>query len=192
VTQSGGETVSLTHVPDRLSAISVAINEALEASDVTVVTGGMSVGHHDHVRAALRDAGVNMAFEGVAMRPGKPAAFGTKGRKLAFGLPGNPVSSLVTFVLLVRPALLALAGDSPQHDRILATIDHDVSRTPHTVRVIRCELALGEDGWHARGVGPQSPHTLTSMLGADAFALVPAGGGVLPAGDRVTVELVRP
>ena len=124
------------------------------------------------------------------MRPGKPFWFGTRGRTLVFGLPGNPVSSLVSFILLVRPALLALAGEAPTRRRTLATLDAECERTPGRLHAVRCRLELRADGWHASPTGLQESHVLTSMLGADALALIPAGTGAVAPGESVTVELL--
>ena len=108
--------VSVEHARDDLSVVTAAVATALEA-DVAVVTGGMSVGVHDHVGDAMRELGVENRFHGVALRPGKPTSFGTRGGTLVFGLPGNPVSSLITFLLFARPALQALAGELPRRAR---------------------------------------------------------------------------
>ncbi len=87
---------------------------------MVIVSGGVSVGPHDHVKDALRELGVEEHFWGVLLRPGKPTWFGTRNGTLAFGLPGNPVSAMVTFQLFARPALAALQGAAPDiraHDR---------------------------------------------------------------------------
>jgi molybdopterin molybdotransferase len=189
VVAAGGETIGLAHAVDDRRLLRDALAAALEA-DVTVITGGMSVGEHDHVDEVLRELGVSRHLAGVALRPGKPFWFGTRGRTLVFGLPGNPVSSLVSFVLLVRPALLALAGEAPGRRRTTATLEVDCKRTPGRLHAVRCRLALHADGWHATATGPQESHVLTSMLGADALALIPAGSGTVAAGESVTVELL--
>jgi molybdopterin molybdotransferase len=150
----------------------------------------MSVGVHDHVREALDGLGVTSHFAGVALKPGKPTSFGSRGETLVFGLPGNPVSSLMTFQLFARPALLALAGETPQRARTTATLDEDVELTTARMHAARCRIVLEADGWHATTTGPQSSHILSSMLGADAIALIAAGEGVLRAGAQVTVELI--
>jgi molybdopterin molybdotransferase len=189
VERAGGRTVSVAHARDDPALIRSAIATALEA-DVTVITGGMSVGRHDHVSDVLESLGVTRRFAGVALKPGKPVSFGTRGETLVFGLPGNPVSSLVTFLLFARPALQALAGESPQRVRTVATLDEDCEREASRVQAVRCRLELRPDGWHAMTTGPQSSHILTSLLGADAFAIVPAGVGLVAAGEQVLVELL--
>src|SRR5258708_14710208 len=106
---TGGGVERLPRVGDDETATRAAIEQGL-TSDVLVTTGGVSVGVHDLVRATEAELGVEEIFWRVAMQPGKPVAFGVRGRTLVFGLPGNPVSSLVGFELFVRPALLALQG----------------------------------------------------------------------------------
>jgi len=187
---AGGVTVSVAHAHDDHAVIRDAIAAALDAADVVAITGGMSVGAHDHVGAALAELGVQIHFDSVALRPGKPTSFGSRGRTLVFGLPGNPVSSFVTFVLFARPALLALAGSAPERVRTKAALAEPCERLATRMQAVRCRLELREDGWRAHATGPQSSHILTSMVGADAFALIPAGDGAAPAGERVTVELL--
>jgi molybdopterin molybdotransferase len=155
------------------------------------VSGGVSVGEHDHVKPALAELGVVELFWGVRLKPGKPTWFGTAGDRLVFGLPGNPVSAIVTFVLFARPALRAMAGGDP--DAVLATavLDAPLPRNAGRTQAVRCRLAVRDDGWHAEPTKEQGSHVLTSMLGADALARVPEGDGELAAGERVTVELLR-
>ena len=106
---AGADVRPISHVADDAEAHRLALAQGLEA-DVLVSSGGVSVGPHDLVRTTLTELGVEEDFWGVAVRPGKPVAFGVRGRTLVFGLPGNPVSALVAVVLFVRPALLAAPG----------------------------------------------------------------------------------
>jgi molybdopterin molybdotransferase len=162
-----------------------------------VICGGVSVGEHDHVKQALEALGAEEDFWGVALRPGRPSWFGVheggppEGGALVFGLPGNPVSAYVTFVLFVRPALRALAGAPESIDRARATLAADVPRLPKRDQAVRCGLELTDSGWSAIPTGPQGSHVLTSMLGADALAVVAAGPGAALAGAPVEVELLR-
>ncbi|HEV2769824.1 MAG TPA: molybdopterin-binding protein, partial [Solirubrobacteraceae bacterium] len=175
-----------TYVPDDARATRDAVEAALEEADVVVVSGGVSVGPHDHVKGALGALGVHECFWGVALRPGKPTWFGTREATLVFGLPGNPVSAMVTFLLFVRLALLAQQGAPPHARRTGARLSETLERLPgrdHAVRV-----RLDAEG-RATPTGPQGSHQLTSMLHANGLALVPAGEGELPAGTEVTVEL---
>jgi molybdopterin molybdotransferase len=127
----------------------------------------------------------------VALKPGKPTWFGTRGQTLVFGLPGNPVSAMVTFHLFARPALRALAGGDPSDSRATAVLDTPVQRNPVRDQVLRCRLSARDDGWHVEPTKAQESHVLTSMLDAGAFALVVAGEGEVAAGERIPVELIR-
>jgi molybdopterin molybdotransferase len=190
IERAGGVTVSVEHARDDPAATRQAIGAALGAADVVVITGGMSVGRHDHVGDALEELGVQNHFAGVALRPGKPASFGSRGATLVFGLPGNPVSSMMTFLLFARPALLALAGEPTARTRTTALLGSAIARSPARMHAVRCRLDLRPDGWHAVPTGPQASHILTSMLDADAFALIGPGEAEVPAGERVEVELL--
>jgi molybdopterin molybdotransferase len=185
-------------VPDDAEATEESLRRAL-ASDVTVVCGGVSVGEHDHVRPALERLGVEQVFWGVALRPGKPTWFGVAprnpaagpGRALVFGLPGNPVSSMVTFLLFARPAIRAMLGAAPESTRAAtAILDADYAKQPGRAHLVRVRLELADDGWHATPTGDQGSHVLTSMLGADALAILPSDAGDVAAGERVAIELL--
>jgi len=188
--RAGAEVISREVVRDNLEATSAALAAALDRADVVCVSGGVSVGPHDHVKPALLSLGVEENFWGVALKPGKPTWFGTRGDTLVFGLPGNPVSAMVTFHLFVRPALRALAGGDPGDARTTGVLDGAVERNPVRDQVLRCRLTAQEDGWHVQPTKAQESHVLTSMVGAGAYALVVAGEGEVPAGERVPIELV--
>jgi molybdopterin molybdotransferase len=190
VAAAGAELVARETVADSAEGTHAALGRALSGADVVIASGGVSVGPHDHVKGALRELGVEERFWGVALRPGKPTWFGTRADVLAFGLPGNPVSALVTFELFVRPALAALQGADPSTPRASATLDEPVARNPQREQALRVALRHADDGLHALTTGEQGSHMLTSMLGADALAMVPAGDGELGAGERVEVLLL--
>jgi len=190
VKRAGGELLGPTTVPDDLQSTRAMLGEALEAADVVIVSGGVSVGPHDHVKPALRELGVEERFWGVSLRPGKPIWFGTRGGTLAFGLPGNPVSAMVTFQLFARPALAALQGAEPDARRATASLAASVPRNPQREQAIRVRLLQSENGLTAEPTGAQGSHLLTSMLGADGLARIAAGPGAVEAGERVEVELL--
>jgi molybdopterin molybdotransferase len=154
-----------------------------------IVTGGVSVGPHDHVKPALAALGVDEVFWRVALQPGKPTWFGRRGSVLVFGLPGNPVSAVVTFSLFVRPALAALQGRSEtpelEAEAALATA---VRRNPDREQAVRVRLKRQNGALVATPNGPQGSHIVTSLLGADALAFIPAGDGELEAGAAVALE----
>lgn len=184
VTRAGGEVVARLRAGDDAAATREAVARALDVADVLISTGGVSVGEHDHVKAALVDVGVQERFWRVALRPGKPTWFGTRGDQLVFGLPGNPVSALVTFLLFARPALLRLQGAPAIVPRETAVLTEAVPRHALRDELVRVTLA----GDRATPTGPQGSHVLTSMLAADGLALIPMGDGDLAAGSPVSVE----
>jgi len=198
VERSGAVLADTEIVADDAEATEAALAKAL-ASDVTIVCGGVSAGEHDHVRPALERLGAEQVFWGVALRPGKPTWFGVAprnpaggpGRHLVFGLPGNPVSAMVTFLLFARPAIRAMLGATADAGtRASAILDADYSKQPGRAHLIRVRLELADDGWHATPTGEQGSHLLTSMLGADALAVVPTDAGDVAAGERVEIELL--
>jgi molybdopterin molybdotransferase len=190
VERAGATLAGRGSVPDTPDGTREAIREALEEADVVIVSGGVSVGPHDHVKEALRELGVEEHFWGVLLRPGKPTWFGTRAGTLAFGLPGNPVSAMVTFQLFARPALAALQGAAPDAARVTAVLAHAVERNPRREEAVRVRLRHTDQGLEAETTGEQGSHMLTSMLGADGLAMIGPGEGELAAGERVEVELL--
>ncbi len=154
-------------VPDTLDATSAALQSAFSASDIVVTSGGVSVGELDFVKAAFESLGGELQFWKVAMRPGKPFVFGRLGEKFLFGLPGNPVSAFVTFLLLVRPALLRWQGamevSLPSHAAVLGESISNPGDRRHFVRV-----RVAADG-KVISAGKQASHALSSLAGADGL-----------------------
>jgi molybdopterin molybdotransferase len=181
---SGAEVVSTGGVRDDAEATRAAIERALEDADVLLLTGGVSVGPHDHVKPALSALGVEEVFWRVAMRPGKPLWFGRRGAQLVFGLPGNPVSAMVTFLLFARPALRAMQGAPGAPLRRRAVLGTPVARQRTRDEAVRVRIHDGR----VLPTGPQGSHQLHSMLGAEALAIVPRGEGEMPAGAEVEIE----
>jgi molybdopterin molybdotransferase len=189
VERAGAELIARDRVADSAEATRTALEAALEAADVVVVSGGVSVGPHDHVKVALAELEVREIFWGVSLRPGKPTWFGARDATLAFGLPGNPVSAMVTFQLFARPALAALQGGDPAATRTTAMLDRPVPRNARREQAVRVRLAAGDGGWRAEPTkDAQGSHVLTSMLGADGLALIEPGEG--DATGPVEVELL--
>jgi molybdopterin molybdotransferase len=158
-----------------------ALERALEA-DVVVTSGGVSVGPHDLVRRISADLGVEEVFWRVAVKPGKPVSFGVRGATLLFGLPGNPVSTLVGFELFVRPALRGVEGEREPGPRFEAgTLAAPVRRDPARDELVRARRTL--DGLVP--FGGQESHMIVRASAADALVLVRRGDGELAEGDRV-------
>jgi molybdopterin molybdotransferase len=184
--RAGADVVGATRALDTPQNTRAAIGGALEAADVVVLSGGVSVGPHDHVKPALEALGVRESFWRVALRPGRPTWFGTREARLVFGLPGNPVSAMVTFLLFARPALARMQGGEAPPPRGRARLAVALPRHPDRDECVRVRLEDGE----ARPTGPQGSHQLSSMVGAQGLAVVPRGEGELPAGAVVEVEAI--
>ncbi|HKP19511.1 MAG TPA: gephyrin-like molybdotransferase Glp [Gaiellaceae bacterium] len=182
---SGAEVRRLAAVADDEDAHRRSLAEGLEF-DVLVTSGGVSVGPHDLVRRVEAELGVEEVFWRVAVRPGKPVSFGVRDRTLVFGLPGNPVSSLVGCELFVRPAVLALQGAAEPGPRFASgRLEVDVARNPHRDDLLRARSEVTEDGVSLRPVTGQESHMIVRAAEADALVLVPRGEGQLPAGSAV-------
>ena len=182
--RAGAEVVAARTVPDDRAETEAAFAAALEA-DVVVSSGGVSVGPHDHVKGALDALGVREVFWRVAHKPGKPLWFGVAPQgALVFGVPGNPVSSLVCFELFVRPALRALQG-APQEPRPVARLAGPIARLESRDHAVRCRLRPGGAGMELEPGGPQDSHLIVHAAGVDAVALIAAGTGDVPAGTLV-------
>jgi molybdopterin molybdotransferase len=161
-----------------------ALERGLDA-DVLVTSGGVSVGPHDLVRRALADLGVEEVFWGVAVKPGKPLAFGARGSTLVFGLPGNPVSTLVSSVVFVRPALLALQGASDPGPVFLdGRLARAIRRNEHRDEFVRARRQASDDGVVLEPIIGQESHMIARAATADALVLVPRGTGELAAAER--------
>ncbi|WP_249009187.1 gephyrin-like molybdotransferase Glp [Conexibacter sp. DBS9H8] len=167
---------------DTVDAHREAFTRALE-HDVVISSGGVSVGPHDLVRGVGAALGVEEVFWRVALRPGKPLSFGTAGRTLVFGLPGNPVSTLVCWALFVAPAVAALQGaPAPRPAYVRAPLATAYARNPERDEMIRVIRDPSGGLVPARG---QQSHQISITALADGLARIPAGSGDLPAGSTV-------
>jgi molybdopterin molybdotransferase len=188
--EAGAETGPAGLLPDDRQATIDGIGTAIDASDVVIITGGVSVGPHDHVKPALSALGVQELFWSVALQPGKPTWFGVGGDgTLVFGLPGNPVSAVVTFSLFVAPALAAMQGaPAPAPPSPTAVLGTELPRNPRREQAVRVSLGVGPAGVTALPTGAQGSHILSSLLAADALGMIPMGEGVVAAGDEITLR----
>lgn len=183
---AGAEVELLDAVEDDEAAHRKALEAGLRG-DVLVTSGGVSVGPHDLVRSVGSELGIEEIFWGVAVKPGKPLWFGVRDGTLVFGLPGNPVSSLVGFELFVRPALRALQGvrePLPRFDpgRLARAIRPNPART----ELMRARTALVDSAVELDVLTGQDSHMIARAAGADALVLVPPGTDELPAGAAVS------
>jgi molybdopterin molybdotransferase len=172
-------------VRDDETAHRQALERAL-AADLVVTSGGVSVGPHDLVRRVADELGVAEIFWGVAVKPGKPLSFGMRGRTLVFGLPGNPVSSLVGFELFVRPAVLALQGAAaPGPVFRQGTLAVSVPRNEHRDELLRARTRIDDGQVVLEPVAGQESHMIVRAASADALVLVHRGDGEVASRDRV-------
>ena len=190
--EAGAEPVDLGLVRDDEQAVAEALTAAAARCDVLLTSGGVSMGDFDYVRAFLERQG-RLNWMQVAIRPAKPLAFGLLDGTPVFGLPGNPVSSMVSFELFARPSVLRLMGRSDtERPQVAALAAEPLRRRPdgkvHFVRVIASQEPDG--AWRVRSAGGQGSHQLAAMATANGLAVVPEGDGI-PAGGRVSVLLLR-
>ena len=157
-----------------------------------LTSGGVSVGKFDFVKDVQDELGVERKLWGVAMKPGKPLAFGVRGRTLVFGLPGNPVSAMVSFELFVKPALLKLMGHRATMRPVYqAVIEEDLANTDGRTYVVRVRAWLEDGVWHISTTGAQGSGILKSMVGANGLAFIPGGARGVKAGEVVDFLLLR-
>lgn len=183
---AGAEVELLEAVADDEAAHRAALEAGLR-SDVLVTSGGVSVGPHDLVRSVGAGLGVEEVFWGVAVKPGKPLWFGVRDGTLVFGLPGNPVSSLVGFEIFVRPALRALQGVTdplPRFDP--GRLARAARPNPARTELMRARTAIVDSVVELDVLTGQDSHMIARAAGADALVLVPQGTDELPAGAAVS------
>jgi molybdopterin molybdotransferase len=189
--QLGVEATVFGIVPDDYEATRRAMEEGLRY-DVLLTSGGVSVGTFDFVKEVQDELGVERRLWGVAMKPGKPLAFGVRGDTLVFGLPGNPVSAMVSFELFVRPALLRLMGYSKTTRPLYrAILEEDTASSDDRVYVVRVRAWREGQTWHVSSTGPQGSGILRSMVGANGLAFIPGGQRGIRAGEEVDFLLLR-
>jgi molybdopterin molybdotransferase len=175
-------------IPDDPEAIVQAFKDARDMSDMVITTGGVSVGDADFVKQSLEALGC-IDFWKIAMKPGRPLAFGRLGDSLFFGLPGNPVSTMATFILFVRPALDRLLGMEPRVPlTVRARCENRLRKVPGRTDYQRGILSRDADGSLVVGTtGLQGSHVLSSMSRANAFIVIPRAEGDVEAGSEVDV-----
>jgi molybdopterin molybdotransferase len=187
----GAEVLDLGIVGDDAAQLADALQSAAADADAVITSGGVSVGDYDLVKQVLASLGGVQLWR-VALQPGKPFAFGALGETPFFGLPGNPVSVMVAFEQLVRPALLRRMGARVLFRPRLPGVLVEATRTdPERTVFLRVQAAFRSGRWEAMPSGAQGSHVLSALTRADAFAVVPAGTGDLPAGAAVELEMFR-
>ena len=190
---AGAEAIDLGIVGDAREELEEAIETGLQY-DLLLTTGGVSAGEYDFVQHLLPEAGVTVAFHGVAIRPGKPLMFGTRDdgdlRTWVFGLPGNPVSSLVTFEIFVRPLLRGLLGQDPHTPTFRARLRGSITKRDDKRHFQRALLTVAEDGhWQAEPLYNQSSGAMSSLSRGNGLIVVPEDAREVGDGEMVEVVI---
>ena len=160
--------------------------------DIVITTGGVSRGKYDFVKDVLSDLGVDLLYDTIKMKPGKPMIFGKKNRTLVFGLPGNPVSTMISFLEFVRPALLAMSGASKlRKPELNSILDSEIRKKPGRKEFIRGIYSIINGVLHVSSTGSQGSGILRSMSIANCLILLPEASSGCKVGDTVTIQLIN-
>jgi molybdopterin molybdotransferase len=187
VSLAGGEPLMLGNVPDDLGKLKARIEEALDA-DIVILTGGVSVGKYDHVEQVLRELGAEFYFDAVAIRPGKPAVFGFCKQTPVFALPGNPVSTMVTFELFVVPAIELLSGFSPYPLTLFkAKLSHPVNEKPPLAHFLPARVSWPGGEPTVEVIHWEGSGDIGSVVRGNCFLAVHESKLVYAAGDWASV-----
>ncbi|TYQ17926.1 UNVERIFIED_CONTAM: molybdopterin molybdochelatase [Acetivibrio alkalicellulosi] len=190
VIKYGGMPKSLGIAKDNKDALFKSIEKGLN-SDMLLISGGVSVGDYDFVKELLIEKGVSIKFWKVAIKPGKPVLFGVKGNTLVFGLPGNPISTLVTFREFVLPAMCKMQGrlGKPITEQY-AVLERDISISPGRRHYIMGRICYRGGRYFTKPVGIQSSGALNSMLQSNCLIIVPEDTPRIISGEKVLVQLL--
>jgi molybdopterin molybdotransferase len=191
VAEAGAEAVDMGRIPDDADTLRAALGQAAAEADVIVTSGGVSMGEFDVTKLVLRDE-AEVDFFPVAMKPGKPQGFGTVGGTPFFGLPGNPVSVLVSFEQFVRPALLAMQGARAiLRTRVMGVAGQDFSSDPAKEEFVRVAFVGDMPPPRVVQAGGSGSHVLSGAANSDAFAVLPLDVDSVSEGAPVILELFR-
>lgn len=189
VAAAGAEAVDMGRIPDDADALRAALGEAAATTDVIVTSGGVSMGEFDVTKLVLRDE-AEVDFFPVAMKPGKPQGFGTVGGQPFFGLPGNPVSVLVSFEQFVRPAILHMQGATALlRPRLMGVAGEKLQSDPAKEEFVRVKIQSSGPPPTVVRTGGQGSHVLSGAANADVFAVLPRETSQVDAGEAVILEL---
>ncbi len=193
VLRSGAQARYLGIVEDDIHALIQTIGEGLETCDIVALSGGVSAGEYDLVQDGMRDLGVEVLFDRIRMKPGKPLTFGVKGAKQVFGLPGNPVSSVVGLELLMRPAIRKMQCMTDLHLPIVRTVlSADFRQTPGRKQFVPAHSVQDKNGaWESTWVGHHGSADLFSMARANSLFVVNAEDAHVHAGTELDLILLN-
>ena len=167
------------------------IKEALDY-DIIITSGGVSMGQYDFVKEVLLDLGFDLKIKKIKMKPGKPLAFGVKGKSVFFGLPGNPVSTLIAFIEFVRPVLLKFMGNSSYEKPLVeAILDDELVKKPERLHFVRGCFRIKEGKIHVKVTGAQGSGILKSMSKANCLIILKEGLKLVRQGELVPIQLIN-
>ena len=190
--RSGAETRYLGIVEDDEAALNAVISRGLDECDVVLLSGGVSAGIYDLVQGAMRDCGVEIFFDRIRMKPGKPLTFGARGEKLVFGLPGNPVSAVVGLELLVRPAVRKMQRMCELHrPMVRGRLAQAFRQSPGRKQFVPARSREVNGCWESRWVGHHGSADLFSLSRANSLFVVEAEVEALEAGSEVDIVLLE-
>ena len=189
VERCGGIPKNLGIAKDERAALKRKITNGL-GCDILLTSGGVSVGDYDLVKDVLAEMGTDIKFWKVSMRPGKPLAFGTIKDMMVFGLPGNPVSSMISFELFVRPAILKMTGRSLDREEVDAVLEEDIEKKSGIMYFIRAITKWENGSFHAALTGPQGSGILKSMALANSLIILPEDVENVKKGEKVKVRFL--
>ena len=193
VLRSGAQARYFGIVEDDIHALIQTIGEGLETCDIVALSGGVSAGEYDLVQDGMRDLGVEVLFDRIRMKPGKPLTFGVKGARQVFGLPGNPVSSVVGLELLMRPAIRKMQCMTDLHLPTVRTVlSADFRQTPGRKQFVPAHSVQSKNGvWESTWVGHHGSADLFSMARANSLFVVNAEDAHVPAGTELALILLN-
>lgn len=191
VQQCGGECINLGIAHDERSELREKIAEGLKA-DVLITSGGVSIGKYDLVIEVLKEVGVDIRFWKVNIKPGMPLLFGVRSGHYVFGLPGNPVSTMVTFLKFVKPALLKLMGHQTLDAslKVHATLQHEITKSDGKRHFVRGILESQNRALTVRSTGSQASNVLSSLTMANCLIILPEEKSHFNKGEEVEIELL--
>lgn len=175
---------------DTLNDMREVFSKALK-SDVVISTGGVSTGKYDLVKEVYSDLGIDIQFGQVNVKPGRPCVFGRKDNKLIFGLPGNPVPAMTSFIQLVRPALLRLMGSAKIKKPIVNAVLEESIISGKVHHLLRGHFTVRNNEFHVSATGNQKPSMLRSMSVANCLIIIPENIARVEAGEKVTIQLIN-
>ena len=183
--------IVLENARDDLQDIKERIQTGLDTSDVLLITGGISVGDYDFVQEAVLGLNVKKIFWRVAVKPGKPTFFGSKGKKLIFGLPGNPASVLVTFLEYVRPAVLKMMGHHRVYLReVEAVLEEELKKKPDRANFLRGIFREQNGRIYVKRTGLQNSYMLESFSNANCLIFLEKGKNIFHPGEKVKIQIL--